>query len=130
MQQKKKTSILIPNRALTNYELEDYANRLNIPHFRGVFMRDSLPARVREFETGIVNLDSSSGPGTHWVCYRKTGELVSYFDGFGNLRPPAELVAYLGQTSVIRYNYERRQSYDSVICGHLCLRFLTKKENV
>lgn len=87
-------------------------------------MRDSLPARPLVYETAIVNLDSSSGTGTHWVCYRKRQNRVVYFDSFGNLRPPAELVNYFGPSINIEYNYERRQGFDSVICGHLCLEFL------
>ena len=37
--------VQIPNKALTNFELLDFANRLNIPYFRGVFMRDTLPTK-------------------------------------------------------------------------------------
>jgi len=43
-------------------------------------------------ESGIVNLDDARGSGTHWVAYAKRGDYVIYFDSFGNLRPPKELV--------------------------------------
>lgn len=115
---------IIPIRPLTNYELSKYAKELNIPNFRGVFMRDDLPATPRKYETGIVNLDSKHGDGTHWVCYRKRGNRVEYFDSFGNLRPPLELIRYFGFDVDVVYNYERKQSFDSVVCGHLCLKFL------
>lgn len=88
-------------------------------------MRDTLPVRPRKNESGIVNLDSNSGSGTHWVCYIKRGDRVFYFDSFGNLRPPVEVMRYLGSTVDIRYNYDRQQNFNSVICGHLCLEFLT-----
>lgn len=87
-------------------------------------MRDGLPAKPRKYETCIVNLDSKYGGGTHWVCYRKRGNRVQYFDSFGNLRPPLEIVKYLGPDAHIEYNYESKQSFDSVVCGHLCLKFL------
>lgn len=87
-------------------------------------MRDTLPKRPRQNEAVIVNLDSNSGSGTHWVCFMKRGNTVFYFDSFGNLRPPVEITRYLGVTVDIKYNYDRRQSFDSVICGHLCLEFL------
>lgn len=88
-------------------------------------MRDNLPKSPLVNESAIVNLDSKFGHGTHWVCYKKIGTRVLYFDSFGDLRPPPELVRYLGPFAEIEYNYERKQSFDSVICGHLCLEFLT-----
>lgn len=65
----KKSSI--PIRPLTNYDLLHYAKELRIPYFRGVYMRDTLPSSPKENESAIVNLDSSFGNGTHWVCYKK-----------------------------------------------------------
>ena len=91
-------------------------------------MRDTLPRTPRKYESAIVNMDSSTGAGTHWVCYKKLGDKVRYFDSFGDLRPPWELLRYLGSAAAdIQYNYERRQSVDSVICGHLCLKFLCSR---
>jgi hypothetical protein len=87
-------------------------------------MREKLPKQSRKNESGIVNLDSSTGPGTHWVCYKKLGDIVYYFDSFGNLQPPPELVHYL-RGCKIYYNYNRQQGFNSVICGHLCLKFLS-----
>ena len=44
------------------------------------------------------NLDISSGSGRHWVAYKKTGGKVIYFDNFGNLNPPTEIVRYFKNT--------------------------------
>lgn len=121
---KKKTSISIPIKPLTNHDLTYYAKILKISHFRGVFMRDSLPKTPNKHECGIVNLDSKFGTGTHWVSYKKSENKINYFDSFGNLHPPYELVKYFGPSAKITYNYERIQSFDSVVCGHLCLKFL------
>lgn len=90
-------------------------------------MKDSLPHRPWINESGIVNLDDSTGSGTHWVAYRKRGPIVEYFDSYGNLRPPKELVNFF-RGSKINYNYERRQKFNSVNCGHLCLDFIYKKQ--
>ena len=73
----------IPNKSLTNFDLEDYADRLNIRSFRGVFMRDELPRQINAIECAVVNLDDSDGPGTHWVCYWNTTEFSNYFDSYG-----------------------------------------------
>lgn len=87
-------------------------------------MRDKLPLRPHVNESGIINLDTSKGPGTHWVCYKKTGNTVNYFDSFGNLKPPLELINYFGPDVKLKYNYTRKQAFSSVVCGHLCLKFL------
>ena len=87
-------------------------------------MRNKLPNRPRNYESAIVNLDDASGPGTHWVAYKKRGNDVVYFDSFGDLQPPIELMIYLRVDSV-KYNYHRYQDYDTYNCGHLCLKFLS-----
>ena len=99
---------------------------MEIPHFRGVYMRNDLPkSGPLKYESAIVNLDDKDGPGTHWVAYKKRNNQVIYFDSFGNLQPPRDLIKYLGVGSTVKYNYERYQDYDTVICGHLCLKFLS-----
>lgn len=86
-------------------------------------MRDNLPkTRPKNEECGIVNLDSSNSSGTHWVAYYKKGKQIEYFDSFGNLQPPIEIINYLGEN--IKYNYTQYQNFDSFNCGHLCLKFL------
>lgn len=111
----------LPQRALTNIDLLKYAQ--NLPHFRGIFMRNNLPGRPWRNEAGIINLDDAENPGTHWVAYRKVGMHVEYFDSFGNLRPPLEVVRYFAGCD-ISYNCKKMQKYNTRTCGHWCLRFL------
>lgn len=94
-------------------------------------MRDTLPRSGPWLnESAIVNLDDNAGRGTHWVAYKKRGSSVIYFDSFGDLAPPEELVQYFHKgvgvkyTKKILYNYERKQKFDTVLCGHWCLQFL------
>lgn len=94
-----------------------------MPLFRGVYMRDKLPAKPLRNERAIVNLDSSEGTGTHWVCYNKKGSNIDYFDSFG-VKPPTELIKYFGKKAKINYNSEQIQKVDQIICGHLCLEWL------
>jgi hypothetical protein len=119
-----------PARALTGAELIYYAK--GIRHFRGVFSLDRLPKKVWKRESAIVNLDSIYGSGTHWVCYRKNGNVIQYYDSLGNLRPPEELVIYWrsrDKTNLkITYNYKRMQKIFN--CGHLCLNFLRNVSSV
>ena len=112
---------MLPNKPLSNLELLEAARKLRIPNFRGVNLRDTLPKRPKRKECGILNLDDTTGSGTHWVAWYKNGDEKKYFDSYG-LQPPNELVAYL--RSPILYNTEQIQPYDQVFCGHLCLYVL------
>ena len=38
------------------------------------FSRDTLPIKTKLNERGILNLDPSSGDGTHWVMWFKKGK--------------------------------------------------------
>ena len=76
--------IEIPDVPLTNFQLIDYAKELHIP-LRGVFMRDTLPLHPHLDECGIVNFNTSTQPGSHWVCYFKTGDNRIYFDSYGQI---------------------------------------------
>lgn len=89
-------------------------------------MRDKLPKIPRQTECGIINLDSNRGNGTHWVAYYKDKNNVEYFDSYGNLQPPLEVLKYLGDN--INYNYKRFQTFNSFNCGHLCLKFLINSQ--
>lgn len=91
-------------------------------------MRDSLPKHPLKNERGIVNLDSSSNIGTHWCAYRKNKNHVLWFDSFGNIPPPTEVVNYFRNNTIV-YNHDPFQTYNSFECGHLCLLFLKLNES-
>ena len=86
-------------------------------------MRDTLPTKTKLNECDILNLDSSSGDGTHWVMWLKKGKDKFYFDSYG-VQPPSELIVSL--KSPIFYNSERVQENGEVFCGHLFLFVLTQ----
>lgn len=92
-------------------------------------MRDKLPQKVNVNESGVVNTDSYDGDGEHWVAYVKKGSVVQYFDSYGNLKPPKELVKYFRSRREpvnVLYNHKRYQKFNAVNCGHLCLQFIYK----
>lgn len=116
----------MPTGITTNIQLLKFAKRMRIPYFRGVFMRNNLPQQIRFNESGIVNLDNINGSGTHWVAYVKRGNHIMYFDSFGNLRPPQEIINYFKNTiNNIQYNHKTYQTYNQSNCGQLCLQFLS-----
>lgn len=123
----KKVPIKLPNRALTNIELEKFVGRLRIPNFRGVYMRNNLPKHINVNETGIINLDDKNGPGTHWTAYLKRGPKIIYFDSMGKLKPPIEAIRYFksdGKGNCVKYNHDRFQQFNTYNCGKLVLEFL------
>ena len=81
----------------------------------GCFMQDTLPNNLTR-GCGVMNLDDSTGPGTHWTARHKT----VYFDSYG-LPPPEEFLDRVGN-QMIEYNcLDIQNSYDPPFCGHLCL---------
>ena len=111
-------SVFLPNKPLSNLEIIDAAKKLSLYRFRGIFLRDALPEKVKLNECGILTLDSSSGDVTHWVMWFEKGKDKFYFDSY-EAQPPNKLIAYL--KSPIFYNSERVQQNGEVFCGHLCL---------
>lgn len=123
----KKLLKLLPRKPLTNIDILKYAKLLGIPYFRGVFMRNKLPSKIRKYETGVINLDDDVGEGTHWTAYIKNNKHIDYFDSFGNLRPPIEVISYFfsdGSKNTIKYNYDKYQSFNDFRCGQLSLQFI------
>ena len=113
-------NVMLPNKALSNFDLEDAARKLKIPYFR-VFLLHTLPRKPNKKECGIVNFDKSDGPGTHWVAWYKNGRTKIYFDSYG-VQPPLEVIRYLRRP--IHYNTDQLQTAGEVFCGHLCLYVL------
>lgn len=108
--------------------------------FRGVFSVDLLPKRIRKFENGIVNLDVSTGPGTHWVCYYNDPQypFVEYFDPFGDYELegikfkessiPKRIVKYLKTSGKpIVYNDSFLQKPTSTRCGYYCMTYIVER---
>ena len=111
-------NVMLPNKPLSNFELEYAARRLEILSFRGVFLLDTIRKKK---ECGIVNFDKSGGPSKHWVAWYKNGETKLYFDSYG-MQPPIEVVEYLGRP--VHYNTYQLQPAGQVFCCHLCLYVL------
>ena len=118
-------------KGLTNVDLQEYARRLGIKLFRGVYMRDTLPEKPTRQECGIVNLNTSDEQGNHCVCYSKDGSTRIYFDSFGQVTP-MEIQRYLKtkrelsfRKGVIQRSTDIVQHTNTHVCGHLCLFVLT-----
>ena len=100
---------------------------LKISNFKGVYMRDELKGKANRNESLILNMDESSGNGTHWTSLFVTENDSYYFDSFG-LPPPKEVTHYCPNNSRY-YNTFKIQKPEEVICGHYCIYVLYKLSN-
>ena len=121
-----RTGLLTP---LSNFDLIDAAKQLALKNFRGVFMKDQLPAAPNHVEIGIINLDNSTGAGTHWVAYAIDPRAIVYFDSYG-LAPPIEFMRYIStiprmaKIPVFYSTLPTQQLSDPPICGREVLNVL------
>ena len=49
---------------------------------------------------------------------------VTYFDSFGVEHIPKEIKEFIDSSLSITTNIFRIQVYDSIMCGHFCIRFI------
>ena len=99
-------------------------------------MRDTLPKQTpHSVECGIVNLNTSSPPGSHWLCYYRNKSNRIYFDSFGQITP-VEIQRYLKTgiefvrgREVIQINTDIVQAANTRVCGHICLFVLKSPAN-
>jgi len=115
---------------MTESDLLEYVKMLGIPNFRGVKMRDELPATPRKVECGILNLNTHEQEGSHWTSWYKSGNDRYYFDSFGE-PPPLEILFYLKTSQELKYDFPAIkcnaitvQHDESNECGALCLYIL------
>lgn len=122
---------------LTNYDIEKICEKLDLP-LVGVFMKDDLPKK-RKIGSYIINMDNSSGEGTHWVfakifsdsdrfdssssssddnSFRYCGAL--YFDPFG-IGMPVEIEDFLKPFGKKAINKKQIQNVSSTQCGWYCI---------
>jgi hypothetical protein len=108
---------------LSNIEVLNKAEKLKLLNFK-YYSRDELVGKkCNAIECGVVNLDDSSGDGTHHVAYWREGNSKYYFDSFG-APPPKELIKYLGKN--ILYSTYQIQQHNETNCSEWCLYVLNE----
>ncbi len=94
-----------------------------ISGFKGVYSRDTLPVHMSENETVVINYDTDSGQGTHWVAAINIPghDYVYFFDSFG-IVPGDTIQSYLKTSGKqIMFSDAEIQQFDSVACGYYCV---------
>ena len=122
--------VKLPQHTLTSGDVTYLAHKLELSSFAGCLMKDQLKSKPNSIESGVLNLQTSSQEGTHWVAWFKNLKDRYYFDSFGQ-QPPLGLVKYLKTPKEISQNLaEIKQSSVQVQlsssheCGALCIYVL------
>ena len=111
--------LILPH-PLTNFEIQKYYQ--NEPRFNGVFSRNNLPKKVKDWAY-VINLDEYADVGTHWIALFCSRNQIVYFDSFGVEHVPEEIKEFVGNKN-IKANIFRIQTNDSVMCGYFCTGFI------
>jgi len=127
--------VTLPKRALYNDEINYYAHLLQLPGYKDCAMRDEIFGEPLDYECGVVNLNTHTESGSHWICYFKNSTKRYFFDSFGRA-PPIELIKYLKtreeylqQLPIIHRSAIIVQKDNTDECGALCLYVLTLLSN-
>ena len=110
----------MPPHHLTNFEIIKYYKiNLDLMVFT---LRDNLPNKIKD-GTCVTNLDEYSDIGTHWILLYVKNNDITYFDSFGVVHIPKEIIKLIGRKNVI-VNIFRIQAFDSIMCGYFCIGFI------
>lgn len=112
--------------ALANGEVDEILK--NIPNFKETKAKDLFKGKIGKNESGVINLDDSTGPGSHFTAYfNKAGDpYVYYFDSYGMLCP-SNIEKYLKSSGKpIKWTNGHLQKVDSSVCGYYCAYFINE----
>lgn len=109
---------------LSNEQLDNSLRE--IKSYKGSMPRDVFgKTKVNKYESYVINLDKLGEVGSHWVCMKKVGDKIYYFDSFG--APPIdEVIKKYGKECSYFWNDRVVQDPNSSqpSCGYLCMAFL------
>ena len=71
----------------------------------------------------VINPGDYSDIGTHWIELYVNNKTMTFFDSFGVEHIPKEIKKFINNKNIIA-NVSRLQSFDSVMCGYFCIRFI------
>lgn len=103
----------------------------HVSGFKGTFAKDQFKGKIKELEFGVINIDDSTGPGSHFTAYANipNHEHVYYYDSYGVI-PPKNIERYLKTSGkTIAYNNSQHQLIGSVICGWYCISFIMNMQH-
>ena len=113
---------------MSNFKIDEILR--HDKNYIGTFSKDNVPV-LKSNQSTIINLENRYRNGRHWVCYKRIGNKIFYFDSYG--------VPYIPDIIKNQYtkhkficNIYRIQSMDSNQCSRFCILFVKadiKNEN-
>ena len=98
----------------------------NVKRFIGVYASDLIPHSITESGCLILNTDTHTEKGTHWLAIYLQPKSYSayYFDSYG-LRPYLPSVCKFLKRNCLLWNYNniQLQGLTTTLCGHYCCLF-------
>lgn len=85
--------------------------------------RDKCREMAKQGNAFIINLDDSTGPGTHWTAARLVDNILYYADPFGTMLngwPPEELNDIGDKKIINRISFQRPSTK---LCGYYAMAF-------
>lgn len=97
----------------------------NLPSFLGVFPSDVLPHSISSSGTIIINVDTHTEGGSHWlaITFQKQCHRAFYFDSYALYPFIPSIQTFLRRNCTVwDYNKRRLQGLTSMVCGqYTCL---------
>jgi hypothetical protein len=100
------------------------SNPITRTWFRGVFAADEIPGVMQLPAAYVVNTDTASEPGTHWIAFcHHSPHTLEYFDSFGR-----QLSSYGIHVAprVVQQSLQLQSDF-STVCGQYCMFFLLRR---
>ena len=96
--------------------------------FLGCFPLDQLPNFPTQFPIScIINTQTSTKVGEHWIALILTKKHCFYFDSFGLPIIDQRIIEYLNpHYTIVRYSDVCIQHIESDKCGEFCIVFVTQ----
>jgi len=92
----------------------------------GAFPSDLLPHSITRPNTVIVNTDTHTQSGSHWLAIRlePRSSMAFYFDSYGLSPHIHDIQSFLRRNcTVLNYNNAQLQGSTSTLCGKYCCLF-------
>ena len=100
------------------------ACKLTRDSYLGCYPSDKIPIFTRFPSSCVINTDSSTGEGTHWVAiFAPNIRHIFYFDSLGAM-PNYNISKYLSSYINFKRNVKSYQSIFSNLCGQYCICFI------
>jgi len=98
----------------------------NVKSFLGVYPSDLLPHSITQSGTIIINADSRTEKGSHWLAihFEPKASTAYYIDSYGISPLVPAIHPFLRRYCTFWvYNTVQLQGLTSTVCGHYCCLF-------